>query len=246
MSSQHILGRNILLLNVINLNTFYGEVQALFDVSFNIREGEIVSIVGSNAAGKSTILKAISGMNPVRAGKIEFAGQDITNFSPNRTVEMGIVQIPEGRKLFPGMTVQENLEMGAFTKDAGKKMNESLQNVFVIFPILLERRDQMAGNLSGGEQQMLAIARGLMSLPKLLMFDEPSLGLAPILVKKMFEIAKEINQKGTTVLLVEQNVFHALSLSNNGYILENGRIVLEGPSKELLKNDRVRQAYMGI
>jgi branched-chain amino acid transport system ATP-binding protein len=235
-----------LLLDIKSINVYYGEVQVLFDVSFVVKQGEIVSIVGSNAAGKSTIIKAITGMNPVKSGKIKFAGQDITNFSPDRTVEMGIVQIPEGRKLFPGMTVQENLEMGAFTKVAGRKMKESMQDVFSFFPILQERKLQMAGTLSGGEQQMLAIARGLMSLPKLLMFDEPSLGLAPILVKKMFEVAKEINRIGTTVLMVEQNVYHALSLSNDGYILENGRIVLNGPGPELLKNDRVRQAYLGI
>jgi branched-chain amino acid transport system ATP-binding protein len=235
-----------LLLNVINVSTYYGEVQVLFDVSFRVGEGEIISIVGSNAAGKSTIIKTVSGMNRVRSGKIEFRGKDITNASPSQTVETGIVQIPEGRKLFPGMTVQENLEMGAFTKEAGKKTQESMNNVFSLFPILHERRTQMAGTLSGGEQQMLAIARGLMSLPKLLMFDEPSLGLAPILVQKMFDIVKEINRMGTSVLMVEQNVYHALSLSDNGYILENGRIVLHGSGSDLLKNDRVRQAYLGI
>jgi branched-chain amino acid transport system ATP-binding protein len=185
-------------------------------------------------------------MNPAKSGKIEFMGKDITNSLPSRIVEMGIVQIPEGRQLFPGMTVQENLEMGAFTREAGKKMQGSMEKIFSSFPILRERRDQLAGTLSGGEQQMLAIARGLMSLPKLLMFDEPSLGLAPILVKKMFEIIKEINSMGTTVLMVEQNVYHALSLSNEAYIIENGRIVLQGSGGELLKNSKIRQAYLGI
>lgn len=233
-------------LNVSNLNSFYGEVQVLFDISFRVKEREIISVVGSNAAGKTTIIKTISGMNPAESGKIEFLGKDITNFPPSQIVEMGIVQIPEGRQLFPGMTVQENLEMGAFTKEAGKKMQESMEKVFSTFPILQERKSQVAGTLSGGEQQMLAIARGLMSLPKLLMFDEPSLGLGPILVKKMFETVKEINATGTTVLMVEQNVYHALSLSNEGYILENGRIVLQGPGGELLKNSKIRQAYLGI
>jgi branched-chain amino acid transport system ATP-binding protein len=159
---------------------------------------------------------------------------------------MGIVQIPEGRKLFPGMTVQENLEMGAFTKSANRQLGVSMERAFSLFPVLEGRRSQMAGTLSGGEQQMLAIARGLMSLPKLLMFDEPSLGLAPILVEKMFDIVREINRNGTTVLMVEQNVFHALSLSSKGYVLENGRVVLEGTGAELLGNDKVRQAYLGI
>ena len=235
-----------MLLEIRDVSGYYGEVQVLFGVSFNVEEAKIFSIVGSNAAGKTTIIKTISGMNPVASGRIEFMGQDITNLPPSRIVELGIVQIPEGRNLFPGMTVQENLEMGAFTRRAGRQMKASLERVFSLFPILLERKGQMAGTLSGGEQQMLAIGRGLMSLPKLLMFDEPSLGLAPMLVQKMFEIVKEINQEGTTVLMVEQNVFHALSLSAKGYILENGRIVFEGPGPELLKNDKVRQAYLGI
>jgi len=235
-----------LLLEIRDVSGYYGEVQVLFGVSFNVEEAKIFSIVGSNAAGKTTIIKTISGMNPVASGRIEFMGQDITHLPPSRIVELGIVQIPEGRNLFPGMTVQENLEMGAFTRSAGRQMKASLERVSSLFPILFERKGQMAGTLSGGEQQMLAIGRGLMSLPKLLMFDEPSLGLAPMLVQKMFEIVKEINQEGTTVLMVEQNVFHALSLSAKGYILENGRIVFEGPGPELLKNDKVRQAYLGI
>ena len=235
-----------MLLDVRDVSGYYGEVQVLFGVSFNVDEGQIVSIVGSNAAGKTTIIKTISGMNPAASGRIEFMGQDITHLPPSRIVELGIVQIPEGRNLFPGMTVQENLGMGAFTRSASSQMKPSLERVFSLFSILFERKGQMAGTLSGGEQQMLAIGRGLMSLPKLLMFDEPSLGLGPMLVQKMFEIAKAINQEGTTVLMVEQSVFHALSLSAKGYILENGRIVFEGPGPELLKNDKVRQAYLGI
>ena len=235
-----------MLLDVHDVSGFYGEVQVLFGVSFNIDAGKIVSIVGSNAAGKSTIIKTISGMNPVASGRIEFMGQDITNLPSSRLVELGIVQIPEGRNLFPAMTVQENLEMGAFTRGAARQMKTSMERVYSLFPILLERRRQMAGTLSGGEQQMVAIGRGLMSLPKLMMFDEPSHGLAPIMVQKMFDIVKQINHEGTTVLMVEQNVFHALSIAAKGYIIENGRVVLEGPGPELLKNDKVRQAYLGI
>ena len=235
-----------MLLNVHDVSGFYGEVQVLFGVSFNIDEGKIVSIVGSNAAGKSTIIKTISGMNPVASGKIEFMGQDVTNLPSSQLVELGIVQIPEGRNLFPGMTVQENLEMGAFTKSANRQMKRSMERVFSLFPVLFERKRQMAGTLSGGEQQIVAIGRGLMSLPKLMMFDEPSHGLAPMMVQKMFDIVQEINQEGTTVLMVEQNVFHALSIASKGYIIENGRVVFEGPGPELLKNDKVRQAYLGI
>jgi branched-chain amino acid transport system ATP-binding protein len=234
------------LLEVANVDCHYGEVQVLFDVSFRVEEGAVVSIVGSNAAGKTTMIKAISGMTPVTSGRVAFMGRDITNLPSSAVVEMGIVQIPEGRKLFPGMTVQENLEMGAFTKTASRQMKASMERAFSLFPILWDRKSQMAGTLSGGEQQMLAIARGLMGLPKLLMFDEPSLGLAPILVEKMFDIVREINRNGTTVLMVEQNVFHALSLSSKGYVLENGRVVLEGTGAELLGNDKVRLAYLGI
>jgi branched-chain amino acid transport system ATP-binding protein len=234
------------LLDVSHLDSHYGEVQVLFDVSFGVEEGAIVSIVGSNAAGKTTLIRAVSGMMPVTAGKIAFMGQDITNLAPSAIVEMGIVQIPEGRKLFPGMTVEENLEMGAFTRTAGRQMKASMERAYAVFPTLAERRGQLAGTLSGGEQQMLAIARGLMSLPKLLMFDEPSLGLAPIVVEKMFEVARDINRDGTTVLMVEQNVFHALSLSRTAYVIENGRIVLQGTGAELLGNDKIRQAYLGI
>ena len=235
-----------MLLNVHNVFGFYGEVQVLFDVSFTVEAGTIVSIVGSNAAGKTTIIKTISGMNPVASGRIEFMGEDVTNLPSSRLVELGIIQISEGRNLFPGMTVQENLEMGAFTKKANRQMKASMERVFSLFPILLERRKQMAGTLSGGEQQMVSIGRGLMSLPKLMMFDEPSHGLAPIMVQKMFEVVQEINREGTTVLMVEQNVFHALSIASKGYIIENGRVMFEGTGSELLKDDKVRQAYLGI
>jgi branched-chain amino acid transport system ATP-binding protein len=234
------------LLEVSHLDSHYGEVQVLFDVSFGVTEGAVVSIVGSNAAGKTTLIKAVSGMTPATAGKVAFMGRDITNLPPSAIVEMGIVQIPEGRKLFPGMTVEENLEMGAFTRTAARQMKGSMERAYAVFPTLAERRRQLAGTLSGGEQQMLAIARGLMSLPKLLMFDEPSLGLAPIIVERMFEVVRDINRDGTTVLMVEQNVFHALSLSSTAYVIENGRIVLQGTGAELLGNDKVREAYLGL
>jgi branched-chain amino acid transport system ATP-binding protein len=234
------------LLEVVGVDSHYGDVQVLFDVSLRVEAGTVVSVIGSNAAGKTTMIKAISGMTPVTTGKIVFMGREITNLAPSAIVEMGIVQVPEGRKLFPGMTVQENLELGAFTRAAARQMARSMEQAYSLFPVLFERKSQLAGTLSGGEQQMLAIARGLMSLPKLLMFDEPSLGLAPILVEKVFEIVREINHSGTTVLMVEQTVFHALSLSSKGYVLENGRIVLEGTGTGLLGNDQVRQAYLGI
>ncbi len=235
-----------MLLDVENLEVFYGDVQAIFGISFCVDEGEIVSIVGSNAAGKSTTLKAISGILESKTGSIKFNGRPMENLTPDKIVEAGIVQIPEGRQLFPAMTAQENLEMGSFRPEAKKKRAETLKRVYRTFPILEERSKQLAATLSGGEQQMLAIGRGLMSLPKLLMFDEPSLGLAPMLVKEIFNIAKEINAQGTTVLMVEQNVYHALSMSNRAYVLENGRFVLEGKGKDLLEDENVKKAYMGI
>ena len=235
-----------MLLDVGNLEVFYGDVQAIFGISFCVDEGEIVSIVGSNAAGKSTTLKAISGILESKTGSIKFNGRPMEGLTPDKIVEAGIVQIPEGRQLFPAMTVQENLEMGSFMPEAKKKRAETLKRVYKTFPILEERSKQLAATLSGGEQQMLAIGRGLMSLPKLLMFDEPSLGLAPMLVKEIFNIAREINAQGTTVLMVEQNVYHALSMSNRAYVLENGRFVLEGKGNDLLEDENVKKAYMGI
>jgi branched-chain amino acid transport system ATP-binding protein len=235
-----------LLLEVRNIEVFYTDVQALFDVSFNLDKGEIVSIIGSNAAGKSTTLNTISGILRLKSGSIKFDGQNIEKLSSDKRVSVGIVQVPEGRQLFPAMTVLENLEMGSFMRDAKKKRSQTLKWVYDLFPKLEERAGQLAGTLSGGEQQMLAIGRALMSIPKLLMFDEPSLGLAPIVVKEIFKMVRTINQNGTTVLLVEQNVYYALDVSNRAYVLENGRIVLEGIGKELLNNEDVKKAYLGI
>ena len=235
-----------MLLEIDHLCAYYDDIQALFDVDFHINEKEIVSIVGSNAAGKSTTLRAISGILDGKTGRVVFDGREIGSLTSEQIVEAGIVQVPEGRQLFPGMTVLENLELGSFLPRAKSQRKQSLERVFSIFPRLLERKTQLAGTLSGGEQQMLAIGRALMSLPRLLMFDEPSLGLAPMLVREIFNIAKAVNQQGTTVLLVEQNVYHALGISDRAYVLENGRIVMEGPGRELLANDDIKKAYLGI
>jgi branched-chain amino acid transport system ATP-binding protein len=234
------------LLKLTRVNVHYGDVQALRNVSFQIRGGEIVSIIGSNGAGKSTTLNAISGVLPCSSGTIEFMGKRIENLLPHQIVDEGLVQIPEGRLLFPYMTVLENLELGSFTTKARRSKEENLKGVFRLFPVLEERMGQLAGTLSGGEQQMVAIARGLMGKPNLLMLDEPSLGLAPLMVKQVFTTVKEINAHGITVLLVEQNVFHCLSAAARGYVLENGSVVLEGGGQELLSNPQVREAYLGI
>jgi branched-chain amino acid transport system ATP-binding protein len=234
------------LLKAQDINTYYASVQVLRDVSFEIQEGEIVSMVGGNGAGKTTLLKTISGLLSPRLGTIHFLGERIDRLPPYKIVEKGAVQIPEGRKLFPPLTVLENLKLGAYLPSNKRKRAESLKRVFQIFPILEERKDQLAGTLSGGEQQMLAIGRGLMSLPKLLMLDEPSLGLAPLMVKEIFGIINEINRQGTTILLVEQNVKQSLALANRGYVLENGRIVLSGNSDELLRNEHTKKAYLGM
>jgi len=234
------------LLRVENINTFYSSIQVLRDVSFDIQEGEIVSMVGGNGAGKTTLLKTISGLLSPRLGTINFLGERIDRLPPYKIVEKGAIQIPEGRKLFPPLTVLENLKLGAYLPSNKEKRAESLKRVFQIFPILEERKDQLAGTLSGGEQQMLAIGRGLMSLPKLLMLDEPSLGLAPLMVKEIFRVINEINKQGTTILLVEQNVKQSLALANRGYVLENGRIVLSGNSDELLRNEHTKKAYLGM
>jgi branched-chain amino acid transport system ATP-binding protein len=234
------------LLKLNQVNTYYGDVQALRNVSFEVREKEIVSIVGSNGAGKSTTLSTISGVLRASSGTIEFLGRRIEHFYPHQIVTHGIVQIPEGRLLFPYMSVLENLELGAYNGKARKAKEDNLRNIFSLFPVLQERMEQLAGTLSGGEQQMVAIARGLMASPKLLMLDEPSLGLAPLLVRQVFETVKAINAQGITVLLVEQNVYHSLALSARGYVLENGSVVLEGGGKELLSNPQVKEAYLGI
>lgn len=234
------------MLRVKGIEVFYGDLQALRNVSLAVDEKEIITIVGSNGAGKSTTLMTLSGILHPRAGEIYFQEKPIHHIPSSRIVEMGIVQIPEGRQLFPTLTVIENLEMGAQFPRAKKVRKETIGWVLQLFPRLQERKSQLAGTLSGGEQQMLAIGRGLMSLPELLMLDEPSLGLSPILVKTIFKIIKEINQQGTTILLVEQNVFHSLTLSHRGYVLENGSIVLSGSGQDLLKNQHIRQSYLGL
>jgi len=234
------------MLKVKNIDVFYGDLHALWGVSFEVNEGEIVSLVGSNGAGKSTVLNTISGLLKPRNGFIEFLGNEISGVPAYRIVEYGIVQIPEARRLFPDLTTVENLELGALRGEARRRRSESIKWVFELFPILKERAKQAAGTLSGGEQQMLAIARGLMARPRLLMFDEPSLGLAPILVRQVFEIIEKINKEGITVLLVEQNVRHSLSISNQAYVLKNGRIALQGKGKELLEDKHVKEAYLGL
>ena len=234
------------MLKVSGLQTFYGDLQALHGVTLEVREGEIVSVIGSNGAGKSTTLMTISGVLHPRGGQIEFDGRRIDGLKPAEIVEAGLGHVPEGRQLFPTMTVQENLAMGACTRRAKARRAQTLDRVYVLFPRLRERRSQVAGTLSGGEQQMVAIGRGLMSCPRLLMLDEPSLGLSPMLVSAIFDIIQEINRAGATILLVEQNVFRALRLSHRGYILENGQIVAEGSSQHLLRDPQVRIAYLGL
>ncbi len=234
------------MLKVTGLQTFYGDLQALHGVTLEVREGEIVSVIGSNGAGKTTTLMTISGVLRPRTGAIEFEGRRIDHLKPADIVEAGLGHVPEGRQLFPTMTVEENLAMGACTHRARAARAETLERVYGLFPRLRERRSQVAGTLSGGEQQMVAIGRGLMSRPRLLMLDEPSLGLSPMLVTAIFDIIREINRGGATILLVEQNVFRALKLSHRGYILENGQIVAEGPSQQLLRDPQVRTAYLGL
>jgi branched-chain amino acid transport system ATP-binding protein len=234
------------LLEVENIDVFYEDVQAVWEISLHVDEGEIVGIIGANGAGKSTMLNTISGLIQPRAGSIVFREQNIEHLPAEKIVESGIAQIPEARRLFPFMTVQENLEIGAYNRRAQAGMNQTLKEVFGLFPILQERRNQLARTLSGGEQQMLAVGRGLMAKPVLLMLDEPSLGLAPLLVKALFEAVRQINEGGTTVLLVEQDVQHSLQLSHRGYVLENGRVVMEGTGEGLLEDPHIRKAYLGV
>jgi branched-chain amino acid transport system ATP-binding protein len=234
------------MLTVNGIDVFYGDLQVLWDVSFEVKEKEIVVLVGSNGAGKSTTIKTISSLITPRKGTIEFEGTRIARLPPNRIIEHCIVHVPEGRRLFPEMTVEENLIMGSLHADAKRKRFETMEYVFTLFPRLKERRKQMAGTLSGGEQQMLAVGRGLMSLPRLMMFDEPSLGLAPLLVQDVFNLVKRINAEGVTVLLVEQNVRQTLGLCSRAYVLENGRIILEGTGAELLENEKIKEAFLGI
>ena len=233
------------MLKLENVDAFYKELQALWGVSLTVNEGEIVALVGPNGAGKTTILNLISGMLKPAAGEISFLGQSLVRISPHRIVELGLSQVPESGKIFTGMSVLENLELGAFVMRARKKKVESLQRVYEMFPRLAERKNQQAGTLSGGERQMLAIGRALMSDPKLLMLDEPSFGLAPILVEQMFEMIVRINLQGLTILLVEQNVQASLEMAHRAYLLENGQIVGEGKGKELLSFESVRSAYLG-
>ena len=233
------------ILELEDVQTFYGSIQALKGISLHVGEGEIVTLIGANGAGKSTTLRSINGLNRPRKGSIRFQGNDITNIPAHDIVKRGIAQSPEGRKLFPRMTVLENLEMGAFQRSDRAGMREDMDRVFQLFPRLAERKNQKAGTMSGGEQQMCAIGRALMARPKLLLLDEPSMGLAPILVEKIFEIVKEINEQGTPILLVEQNALMALDAADRGYVLETGKIALEGPAKELRSNEQVRRTYLG-
>jgi len=233
------------MLRVDNITVFYGAIQALKGISFHVDQGEIVTLIGANGAGKTSILQAISGIIPCKSGDISFLDHNINKTPAHDRVSMGLVQVPEGRRVFSRMTVLENLEMGAYTRPASEKLDDDLERVFEHFPRLKERRKQHAGTLSGGEQQMLAIGRALMGRPKLMMMDEPSMGLSPILVQEIFSIIREINASGTTVLLVEQNAHMALSTAHRAYVLETGYIVKEGSAKVLLADDDVRKAYLG-
>jgi branched-chain amino acid transport system ATP-binding protein len=232
-------------LQVEGIHTFYGTIEALKGISLEVHEGEIVTLIGSNGAGKTTTLRSINGLNHPRRGSIHFAGKDITRERPHDVVRMGISQSPEGRKLFPRMSVLENLEMGAFQRHDRAGMREDLERVYSLVPRLAERKLQRAGTLSGGEQQMVAIGRALMARPKLLLLDEPSMGLAPIFVERVFETIKEINEQGTTILLVEQNAMMALEIASRGYVLETGTIALADDSATLRQNEQVRKAYLG-
>ena len=234
---------NVLILK--DLNVYYGAIHALKDVNLRIEEGEIVTLIGSNGAGKSTTLRAISGITKAESGEINYRGQDLLRISAPEIVKLGISQSPEGRRVFSNMSVLENLELGAYTRKDGEQLRKDFDFVFTLFPRLSERKEQLAGTLSGGEQQMLAIARALLSRPKLLLLDEPSLGLAPIIVKEIFSIIKEINASGTTILLVEQNANLALQAAHRAYILQTGRIVIEGDAKELMDNEEVKKSYLG-
>jgi len=233
------------LFKVDALNSYYGDIQVLYNVNLYIDEGHVVAVVGANAAGKSTLINSISGLVEHKTGKIYFKDQRIDGLPAHRIAELGVIQIPEGRRIFPFLTVLENLELGCYSKWIRSRRKNNLQVVFDLLPILKERQNQMAGSLSGGEQQMCAIGRALMAMPKVLMLDEPTLGLAPLLVQKIFELLKEIKARNTTILLVEQNVRKSLSIADRGYVLENGQIVLEGKGEDLLSDERLREAYIG-
>lgn len=233
------------MLGVKNLSVHYGMIQAVRNVDFKVNEGEIVSLIGANGAGKSTILKTLSGLIHPSEGEIVYLGENIASTSAKKIVEKGLVQVPEGRHVFPGLTVKENLELGAFLRKDKEEIQKDMEAVFERFPILKERKDQDAQTLSGGEQQMLAMGRALMSRPKLLLLDEPSMGLAPIFIREIFKIIQEIQKTGTTVLLIEQNAKMALSISNRAYVLETGSVVLSGTGQELLESDEIQKAYLG-
>jgi branched-chain amino acid transport system ATP-binding protein len=234
------------MLEIKNITAGYGDVTVLDGVSLDVSECEIAALIGANAAGKSTLLKAVSGIIKPRCGEILFTGKRIDAMTAVEIVELGIIHVPEGRRLFPYMTVEENLEMGAYNQRSRKRAAMNKEKVFTVFPVLRDRRGQLAGSLSGGEQQMCAIGRGMMAEPKLLMLDEPSLGLAPIIVKQLFEIIRGINKMGTTILLVEQNANLSLRLANRAWVLENGRIAIEGSSSDLMNDANVRKAYLGM
>ena len=234
------------MLKINNLSVGYGKIQALRDVSLQVNSGEVVTLIGANGSGKSTFLKALSGLLPATAGEILFEGERIDNRPPHEITQMGLVQIPEGRRIFPLLTVEENLSMGGFFRHDHAIMAKDMDEIYESFPILKERRRQLGGTLSGGEQQMLAFGRALMSRPKLLALDEPSMGLAPFMVEKVFQIIRGLNQRGMTILLVEQNARAALSVAQRGYALETGSVILEDTAKNLLSNDRVKQCYLGV
>ena len=234
------------MLQVENLNVYYGAIHALQGISFNVNEGEIVTLIGANGAGKSTILRTLSGLLRSRTGSITFKGQDIATMPAEKIVEAGISHVPEGRKIFAPLSVRENLMMGAYSRNDPVEIQETLERAYKSFPRLKERAGQYGGTLSGGEQQMLATARGLMSKPTLMLLDEPSMGLSPILVEEIFRIIVEINKQGTSILLVEQNAQMALSVAHRAYVLETGRIVLSGPAKDIAENPQVRTAYLGV
>ena len=233
------------MLNVKNLHVHYGAIHALQGVSFDLNEGEIVALIGSNGAGKSTLLNTISGILQATDGEIKYLDEVITNKPAPNIVKKGIIQVPEGRKIFPSMTVVENLEMGAYSVDSRKKIFDRIDQMLERFPLISGRKKQLGGTLSGGERQMLAIARGLMAEPKLMLMDEPSMGLAPVLVEQIFDIIEEINKQGTSILLVEQNAQMALSIANRAYVLETGKVVLEGKADEVMRNSMVIEAYLG-
>ena len=246
MSATATGGEREVILRLEDVHTFYGSIEALKGISLEVREGEIVTLIGANGAGKSTTLRSIHGLNQPKQGTIVFKGTDITRRPPHDIVEMGISQSPEGRRLFPHMTVLENLEMGAFQRKDRSGIKDDLDRVYSLFPRLAERKSQRAGTMSGGEQQMCAIGRALMARPTLLMLDEPSMGLAPIFVEKIFEIIHEINEQGTTILLVEQNALMALDAAERGYVMETGTIALADDAKALSENEQVKKAYLGL